>query len=173
MATLAGKLLTMGRVLAPFGVRGWCKVHSDTDPPDNLLDYSPWRLAPWRLEGSPRPVRVLDGRRHGKLLVACLEGCDDRDRAALLAGVEIQIPRDRLPPAGPDEIYWADLLGLRVETLDGVALGIVSHVFPTGANDVLVVRGERERLLPLLWERVIRELDLADGLLRVDWDADF
>jgi 16S rRNA processing protein RimM len=117
---------------------------------------------------------VAAGRAHGKILVARLEGCDDRDAAEALVGYEIQVPRSRLPDdLAPGEYYWADLVGLRVETLGGVELGRIARLFETGANDVIVVEGKRERLLPYVWQQVVREVDLGAGVMRVDWDPDF
>jgi 16S rRNA processing protein RimM len=117
--------------------------------------------------------RVKEGRRHGKGIIAKLIGCDDRDRAAALVGQPVAVRRDQLPPPGADELYWADLEGLMVETLDGASLGRVSRLFETGANDVMVVDGDRERLLPFVWDQVIKEVDFGSGVVRVDWDPDF
>jgi len=163
-------MVPLGRIAGVFGVRGWVKVHSDTEPRDNILSYSPWYL---QQGGDWEPRKLLDGRRQGKGLVARLQGCADRDQAAALMGCLIAVPRDWLPALDPDEYYWSDLEGLRVVTATGAELGRVSQLFATGANDVLVVRGERERLLPFVWNRVILEVDLEGGLIRVDWDPDF
>jgi 16S rRNA processing protein RimM len=158
--------IVLGRVAGVYGVRGWVRVFSDTDPRDNILRY-----APWLLNGTLH--RVLEGRKHGKGLVVRLEGCDDRDQAAALVGQAISIYRDQLPAPRPDEFYWADLEGLSVETLNGEPLGRVSHLFSTGANDVLVIKGERERLLPFAWDDVVKDVDFDAGMIRVDWDPDF
>jgi 16S rRNA processing protein RimM len=158
--------IVLGRVAGVYGVRGWVRVFSDTDPRDNILRY-----APWLLNGTLH--RVLEGRKHGKGLVVRLEGCDDRDQAAALVGQAISIYRDQLPAPRPDEFYWADLEGLSVETLNGEPLGRVSHLFSTGANDVLVIKGERERLLPFVWGDVVKDVDFDAGVMRVDWDPDF
>ncbi|MDD3450013.1 MAG: ribosome maturation factor RimM [Gammaproteobacteria bacterium] len=166
----ATDLLVMGRVSGVFGVRGWVKVWSYSDPRENLLEYPVWRL---RLAGGWRPVRVLEGRAHGKALVARLEGCGDREAARALIGADIAVRREELPLLPPGEYYWGELEGLRVETLEGRALGVVDHLIETGANDVLVVRGERERLIPYLPGEVVREVDLEQGTLRVDWDPEF
>lgn len=160
--------LVLGHIDGVYGVRGWVKVFSETEPREGILRYSPWLLGT-----SDAPRRVAEGRAHGKGVVARLEGCDDRDQAALLVGQEIAVTRDRLPPPRADEFYWIDLEGLAVETLDGVPLGRVSHLFSTGANDVLVVVGERERLLPFTWEAVVRSVDFERRLIQVDWDPDF
>jgi len=116
---------------------------------------------------------VIEGRRHGKGVVARLSGCDDRDQAATLMEQEIAVDRGRLPPPSADEWYWTDLEGLGVWNREGVCLGSVDHLFSTGVNDVLVVSGERERLLPFAWGDVIRSVDLEKGRIEVDWDPDF
>jgi 16S rRNA processing protein RimM len=162
------RTVVLGRIVGVFGVNGWIKVFSETEPRGNILSYSPWCVGPDR-----RPLRVLEGRLQGKRLVAQLEHCADRDQAAALVGMEIAVWRDQLPPPSADELYWADLEGLVVETLDGVALGRVDYLFATGANDVVVVRGHRERLIPFLWDAVVKDVDFARGIMRVDWDPDF
>jgi len=161
-------MLVLGRIAAPYGLRGWVKIFSETEPRDNILSYQPWYLGESR-----RPCRFVEGRRHGKGVVAKLEGCEDRDQATALVGQEIAIRRDQLPPAGAEEFYWADLEGLRVETLDGIWLGRVEYLFATATNDVMVVEGDRKRLLPFLWDQVVRDVDLELGQIRVDWDSDF
>lgn len=162
--------LIVGRIVGLFGVRGWVKVLSFTDPRDNVVRYRRWQLGQ---RGAWRGVKVEDGRAHGKGVVAKLEGCDDRDAATLLIGAEIAIEREQLEALAPGEYYWTDLIGLKVLTEQGVELGVVDHLFETGANDVLVVRGERERLIPYVRGQVIKAVDLGRGELRVDWDPDF
>ena len=162
------RTLVLGRITGLYGVRGWVKVFSETEPRENILSYQPWLLGE-----SCTPCRLMEGRRQGKGLVAKLEGCDDRDRAAAFVGQVISVRRDQLPPAGTEEFYWADLEGLSVETLSGIRLGRVGRLFATAANDVMVVEGERERLVPFLWGRVVREVDLELGRIRVDWEPDF
>lgn len=160
------KPVVLGRVVGVYGVRGWVRVYSETDPLDNILDYSPWLV-----NGTVR--RVAEGRRHGKGLVVRLVGCVDRDQSAALVGQAISVYRDQLPPPRPDEVYWADLEGLSVETIEGVPIGRVSHLFSTGANDVLVVCGDRERLLPFVWGNVVKDVDLEAKRISVDWDPEF
>lgn len=161
--------IVVGRIAGVFGVRGWVKIFSHTKPLENILSYSPWQVLQ---AGRWLSLKPMSGRVHGKGLVAQLEGYTDRDAAASLVGCDIAIDRSQMPPAAADEVYWADLVGLKVITLDGLELGVVDHLLETGANDVLVVQGERERLLPYI-DQVVRELDLAAGLIRVDWDAEF
>ena len=166
----ADDLLVMGRVTAPYGVKGWLRVHAYTEAPENLLDYTPWYLA----TGSGwRETRPLEGRPHGKGLVVRLAGCADRDAAAAMAGTDIAVHRSQLPATAEDEYYWSDLIGLQVVTVNGTELGRVDHLLETGANDVLVVRNDRERLVPFVQGEVIRSVDLDAGVIRVDWDPDF
>ena len=161
----------LGRVNGLFGTAGWVKVFSHTAPRENILSYSPWYLY---CGGRWQRLEPEEGRRQGKSVVARLCGCTDRDRAALLMGCDIAVRRDQLPEADEaGEYYWTDLEGLRVRTVDGTDLGVVHHLFETGANDVVVVRGERERLIPYLWERVVRSVDLEAGVMIVDWDPEF
>ena len=123
--------------------------------------------------GVERTLEPLEGRAQGKGLVVRLPGIDEREQAQALIGAEIFIPRSALPPPAADEFYWADLEGLEVATVDGVLLGRVSHLFATGANDVIVVRGERERLLPFLRPDVVKAIDFDARRITVDWDPEF
>ncbi len=166
----APRRVVVGEVSGVFGVRGWVRVYSHTDPRGNILRLSPWYLG---RGGDWTAFRVVEGRRHAKGIVAQLEGCGDRDGAAALVGRQIAVDRAQLPPPAEDEFYWTDLEGLRVLNLEGIDLGVVDHLFSTGANDVLVVQGERERLIPFVWDEVIREVAFDSREMRVDWDADF
>lgn len=159
----------MGRIVAPYGIRGWVKIQPGTEEVDGLLSYRSWWLARDR---DWQEYEVAEGRAHGAVLVAHLVGCDDRDRALDLRGMQVAVPRDALPAPRQGEYYWCDLIGVRVENRQGEALGQVEEVFATGANDVLVVRGERERLIPFI-DPVVVEVDLAEGRMLVDWAADY
>jgi 16S rRNA processing protein RimM len=163
-------MVVVGSVAGVFGVHGWIRVFSHTTPREHILDYSPWYLED--REGWEE-LRLVAGQRQGKGLLAHLEGCADRDQAMALMGRRIAVRRDQLPPLEPEQFYWADLEGLRVVTQAGLTLGQVDHLSATGANDVLVVRGERERLVPFVWGEVVKDVDLEQGLIRVDWDPDF
>jgi 16S rRNA processing protein RimM len=111
---------------------------------------------------------------HGKGVVAKLKGCDDRDAAAALMGMNIAIRREQLPAATEGEYYWADLVGLAVSNLEGVSLGVVEQLLETGANDVLVVvQGDVERLLPFVQGQFVKEVDLTNRRIIVDWDPEF
>lgn len=161
-------MIVMGRLGAPFGVRGWIKVQSYTETPDGLMEYSVWWVG---REGDWREIEVAEAAVHGKGLVARFDRIADREQAAQLKGLQVAVPRSRLPQT-EEEIYWADLIGLKVVNLQGVGLGVVQGLIATGANDVLEVRGGRERLIPFIGQ-VITDVDLQAGVIRVDWDADF
>ena len=162
--------VVLGRVSGLFGVEGWVRVFSHTEPREGIVHYRPLFL---KRQGEWREFRIEAGRAHGAGVVLKFAGCDDRDQAAALIQSDIAVRRIQLPPPKPGEYYWADLEGLRVVTLEGVELGVVSHLLATGANDVLVVKGEQERLLPFVQGPVVVEVDLERRLLRVDWDPDF
>ena len=162
--------ILLGRVLGAFGVRGELKLQSFTDPASMLLKYQPWVLVH---RGAEREISAARGRDTNKGVVLTLPGVEDRDAAEALAGAEVWVPRSRLPKPKPGEYYWVDLEGLRVVNREGIELGKVSYLFETGANDVMVVAGERDHLIPLLTEQFILDVDFEAGLVTVDWDADF
>ena len=164
------RFVTLGRISGAHGIQGWVRVHSDTSPRENILNYSPWHLV---RQGRRELRKVMAGRRQGKSVVAKLAACSDRNAAEVLVGALIEVPRSALPATRPGEYYWADLVGLEVRTLDGVDLGRVEQLFETGSNDVIVVQGERERLIPYIWDQVVREVDLDAGTMLVDWDPEF
>lgn len=163
--------IVVGKVSGVFGIKGWVKVYSFTEPRENILNYSPWFL---RKGSELRPVEVLEGALQGKAVVACLSGIADRDVAAGLGGYEIVIDAAMLPEPEADEYYWRDLVGLKVETEQGVSLGVVDYLLETGANDVLVVKSdERERLIPFVQGQFVKKINLEAGMMIVDWDPEF
>jgi 16S rRNA processing protein RimM len=164
------KYIVVGRISGLYGVQGWLKIYSHTAPKDNILSYSRWFL------DSPSgwsEVTLTSGRPQGKTLVAKLKGYNDRDQAAELINRDIALPRSQLPELESDEFYWADLEGLRVVTQAQIELGQIDHLFETGSNDVMVVKGDRERLIPFIRNQVVFEIDLAEGYMIVDWDPAF
>lgn len=161
----------MGEIRGAFGIQGWVKIYSYTDPRENVLTYSPWQV---EQRGECFSVAVMDGRRQGQAVVAALKGVATREQAEALRGAKIYIDRAQLPEPSPGEFYWVDLIGLNVVDLNGRCLGQVIDLIETGANDVLIVRGEkRDILIPWLRGRVIQQVDLASATLRVDWDPDY
>lgn len=176
----AGERIVLGRISGVFGVRGWLKVWSFTDPVDAILDYRTWWL---RLPHGWQKHEVDAGQRQGKGLVVHLAGCDDREEAARFLRAEIAVPAAELPCLPEGEYYWYQLEGLRVLAVQdkeaAVLLGEVDHLIETGANDVIVVRpcegsiDERQRLVPWVRDEVVLGVDLERKELRVDWDPSF
>lgn len=164
------KWVTLGRVSGVFGIKGWVKVESYTDPPGNIVAFDRWTL---RLRGADRAVEIERGQEHGGGVVAKLRGIDDRDSAREFVGAEVVIERNLLPEVGAGEYYWTDLEGLEVRTTAGVVLGTVQRLFATGAHDVLVVAGTPERLIPFVAGPIVKRVDLDAGLIEVDWSPDF
>ena len=162
------KQVALGYISAVHGIKGWVKIHSWTRPLEAILDYQPWLLGK-----EQKPVSILDGRKQGKSLVALLPGTNDREQASEFVGQKIFVERKQLPETGPDEYYWSDLEGLEVHTLDGEILGRVDRLMETGANDVLVIRGQREHLVPFIQGQFVRRIDLETGRIDVDWDPEF
>ena len=169
-APSAQKMILLGRIHGAFGVRGEVKLESFAEPLRGILRYQPWTLRDARGE---RELSGATGRETAKGLVATLPGVEDRDAAEALRGTEVWVSRSALPPPGPEEYYWVDLEGLRVVNLEGVDFGTVSHLFSTGANDVLVATGERERMIPFLQPQYIHSVDFEGGVVTVDWDPEF
>lgn len=171
-------MVIMGRIVAPYGVLGWLKVLPDTETIDSLFDYDMW----WLGKGDNwRELEVEQAKIHNDVLVVKLKGIDDRDAALACKGKQIAVPREQLPEADENEYYWSDLIGLRVKNKQDVDFGLITDVFETGANDVLVVQSDdvvpetknkQERLLPFIAD-VVLEVDIKAKTMLVDWDADF
>lgn len=178
-------MVVMGRIVAPYGVYGWLKVIPDTETIDSLFDYDTW----WLGKGDDwREMVVETAKIHNDVIVVKLAGIDDRDAAFACKGKQIAVPRDQLPEPEDNEYYWSDLIGLRVTNQQSVDFGLITEVFETGANDVLVVKPDvaqtdvaknepakekpQERLLPFI-DAVVLAVDLKAKTMLVDWDEDF
>jgi len=194
----ADHFITLGRIIGLHGVRGWVKVHSDTDPRENIFQHTVWSLS---RHGERRQFSVIHGRPQGKGLVAQLAGIADRDAASAWVGWHIEVRREELPDTAEGEYYWADLIGCEVFVVDGQRLGTAIKLFETGANDVLVIKDERsaeadpvsgragsmlgrERvdqqsvkrrpdiLVPWVQGSVICSVDIVTKRIEIDWDPD-
>lgn len=161
--------VVLGRVAGLFGVRGWVKVFSYTDPREAVLNYRRWWL---RFDSDWQTATVREGKRHGKTVIVSLEGIDDAEAAKELLGRDIAVSRSELPVPDDGHYYWSDLQGLTVRHRDGTELGKVGYVLETGANDVLVIEGDKERLIPFIADEVILDVDLANRVISVDWEWD-
>ncbi|QVL44993.1 MAG: ribosome maturation factor RimM [Methylophilaceae bacterium] len=170
MKTGADSLVIMGRIVAPYGVQGWVKVLPDTEALDGLLDYQTWQVGK---DGDWKRMKLMSGKVHNDVLVVKLEGVNDRDTAFACKGMQIAVTRDALPALNDeDEFYWSDLIGLAVTNQQGIAFGKIVDVFETGANDVIVVQGETQRLIPFAEHTVIK-VDIEQQTMLVDWGEDY
>ncbi|MEW9810011.1 MAG: ribosome maturation factor RimM [Candidatus Symbiodolus clandestinus] len=169
--------LIVGTFGAPYGVRGWLKVHAMTENRYDMIKYQPWLV---QRQGSWSPILLADWKQPDKNLLVKLAGIDDRDSAQSMVSSTIAIDATQLPPLPDGEYYWCQLIGCQVVNTANYRLGIVTQLLETGANDVLVVKAtandiysKSERLLPWIEPRVIQQVDLANRLLTVDWDPEF
>ena len=165
------EIIAVGKINGVYGVKGWVKVFSETDPREGITKYNPWFL---KQQGEWREVKLESGKRQAKTVIAKLEGYDDRDESLLLNGAIIGIKPEQLDSLGEDGFYWRDLTGCRVVNQQGVELGTVNRLIETGANDVLVVKSDQddhERLIPWTMGHAVIEVDLEQNLILVDWDA--
>jgi 16S rRNA processing protein RimM len=170
----ASDRLVVGKIGAPYGVKGWVKINSYTDESTGIFDYTPWYL------GCEKEYTIEQWRFSGKTLVAKIVGVETRDDAESIKNLDIQITADQLPELSADDYYWRDLIGMQVETLQGYGLGTVKEMFETGANDVMLVKarsndafGQKERMLPFIRESVIKTVDMQARTIIVDWDPGF
>lgn len=169
MALSDDKPVVLGRISGVFGVKGWVRIHSHTDPREAILGYRDWLI---EHSGDWKAIEVAEGKRHGKTVIVRLAGVEDRDAAAEFVNALVGVQRSSLPATGEDEYYWSDLEGLQVVHRDGNVLGRVAYLLETGANDVLVVQGDREILIPFVNDDVIEDVDLAEGVISVNWEWD-
>jgi len=162
------KIVQVGNISGVHGIKGWVKIYSLTEPKEAIFEYQPWLLGETFEE-----VRVAQGKQHGKHLIALLKKVSDRDQAESLVKQSIWVYRDQFPELSDDEFYWTDLTGLSVRLEGGTELGTIDSMLATGANDVMVVRGEKERLIPFVPGQYVKQVNLDDGVVIVDWDPDF
>ena len=161
----------MGRIVAPYGLKGWVRIEPYSAVPDSLSAYPAWWVGK---KGEWRKLKVAQSvLQHGASLVARFEAWTERDAALALKGSEVAVEREALPQNADDEFYWADLVGLKVVNAKDEGLGMVAGLFDNGAHPVMrVVDGETERLLPFV-EQVVRQVDRAEGRIRVEWELDW
>lgn len=163
----ASDLVILGRISAVFGIKGWLKLFSHTEPREAILDY---RNCLVRQGKEWKPWVIAEGKRHGNQIIVRIDDVDDRDAAMAWVGADIGIRRADLPDAGAEHYYWSDLEGLAVVNQQGRTLGTVDYMLSTGANDVMVVKGEQEVLIPFVIGQYVCGVDLAEGVIQVEWD---
>lgn len=160
----------VGRFGRPHGIKGFITVISFTDPRDNIMQYNDWHV---RLNDKWQTLDLLNLDINHQLILTQVKGYQDREDVACLTNKDIAIKRDKLPVLAPGEFYWHELVGMQVKSTEGLLLGTVTELMSTGANDVLIVEGEKRCLIPYLPGRSIINVDNSQRVITVDWDMDF
>ena len=172
MAT-SDEFIPVGKISGVFGIKGWMKIFSFTDPRQNILNYSPLYLS---RKGEWVEVKVSNGRMQGKGVVISFADITEPAQVLPLIGAELAISEQQLKPTAKDEFYWSDLIGLTVVNVHDEILGIVDNLLETGAHDVLLVKDKEhatERLIPFVMDEIVELVDLDSKLIRVDWELDY
>ena len=171
------RIEVVGKLGSTYGIRGWLRVYSSTEYAESIFDYQPWFL---KIKGQWQPTELESWKHHNHELIAKLKNVNDRETAQSLANIEIGVDLSVFPRLEEGDYYWHDLIGCNVVNLEGYAMGTVTEMMETGSNDVLVVRanskdafGKQERLIPFLYEQVVKRVDLTTKVIEVDWDAGF
>jgi 16S rRNA processing protein RimM len=159
----------LGRLGAPYGIKGWLHIESHTDPKQALLKYRDWTLK--FASGERAQRRLAEGRAHGEGLVGRIEGVADRNAAALLTGARIEVQRSHLPAPKKNEYYQADLVGMTVANLEGAALGTVSHFVDSAAGSLMVISGAGPEYWVPARPQHLKKVDVAARTIVVDWPA--
>ena len=169
----------LGKVSGFYGVRGWVKLYSYTNPRENVVQYSSLKIKQAGQE-QWQAIKLDSGKIHGKGVVAHFKGYDTRELVADLIGSELAVQRSDFKASAKDEFYWADLIGQQVVNLQDVELGVVARLMQTSANDVLVIKAttrhiesKAEILIPFVMQHYIKNVDLKSGVISVDWPADW
>lgn len=166
-------MILIAHIGAPFGIQGFVKINSYTDPFDQLLHYQPWFI---KIDDAYQPVVVDKVKIQNDHIVVRFKDCHDRTQASRYTNTALYIPRDALPALATDEYYLSDLEGLNIYQIDGSFMGTVQWIMRTGANDVLVVwdvERNKEHLIPFLLNDTIITIDLKQRIAHVNWDPDF
>ena len=171
------RIEVVGKLGSTYGIRGWLRIYSSTEQAESIFDYHPWFL---KIKGEWQPTELENWRHHNHEIIVKLKGVDDREAAQILANVEIGVDLSVFPELEEGDYYWHDLIGCSVVNLEGYTMGTVTEMMETGSNDVLVVKantkdafGKQERLIPFLYEQVVKRVDLTTKTIEVDWDAGF
>lgn len=171
------RIEVVGKLGSTYGIRGWLRIYSSTEQAESIFDDQPWFL---KIKGEWQPAELENWRHHNHEIIVKLKGVDDREAAQILATVEIGVDLSVFPELEEGDYYWHDLIGCSVVNLEGYTMGTVTEMMETGSNDVLVVKantkdafGKQERLIPFLYEQVVKRVDLTTKTIEVDWDAGF
>ncbi|WP_439239525.1 ribosome maturation factor RimM [Lonepinella sp. BR2919] len=171
------RIEVVGKLGSTYGIRGWLRIYSSTESAENIFAYQPWFL---KIKGQWQATELESWKHHNHELIVKLKNVNDREVAQTLANVEIGVDLSVFPALEDGDYYWHDLIGCQVVNLQGYSMGAVTEMMETGSNDVLVVRanskdafGKQERLIPFLYEQVVKRVDLTTKTIEVDWDAGF
>ena len=156
-------MITIGEIVAPYGLRGELRVQPHTDFPDRFATLEQVWIS--STEGAPRQYRLRSARLHAARgqVVLSLTGVDGRVAAEQLRGALVQIPDEQAVELPADTYFEHDILGLEVVTTEGEALGKITDILHTGANDVYVTP---RCLIPAI-EAVVQEVDLEAGRMLI------
>jgi 16S rRNA processing protein RimM len=162
------KKIHVGKITDAHGIKGWLKIVSFTSPPENIVRYSSWII---QKDGKDQVYTVVEGKQNHNKIIVKLRNIDERTQAEKLKNSEIKIMRSELPNLGEQKYYWSDLEGLKVLNIDQESIGIVGSLFETGANDVLVVKGKKNKriLIPFVMDEIIKEVNIDLEYIKVDW----
>jgi 16S rRNA processing protein RimM len=163
------KKLLVGKINGFFGVQGWVKIFSYTEPRKNILEYQPWFFID---NGTYKVIEITTGREQSKTIIAHVKGIDNRDQAGQLIGKGLYINKDQLPELSNVEHYWYELTGFQVINKNQVDLGVVDYLVDTGSNNVLVTKGDKEHWIPYI-EPFLVSVDKQNRVISVDWDENF
>ena len=171
------RIEVVGKLGSTYGIRGWLRIYSSTEQAESIFEYRPWFL---KIKGEWQPTELENWRHHNHEIIVKLKDVDDREAAQTLANVEIGVDLSVFTELEEGDYYWHDLIGCSVVNLEGYTMGTVTEMMETGSNDVLVVKantkdafGKQERLIPFLYEQVVKRVDLTTKTIEVDWDAGF
>lgn len=162
--------IVIGRFGRPHGIKGLVTIISFTEPRDNILNYTNWHAC---IHDVMQPLKLFEIGTTNKNILTKVEEYPEREDVARLTNVDIVIKRGQLATLEPGEYYWHQLIGMEVFNQEGSLLGLVKEILPTGANDVLVVMGEKRHLIPYLPGKFVKEINNSQRIINVDWDADF
>ncbi|MFK7864944.1 MAG: ribosome maturation factor RimM [Pseudohongiellaceae bacterium] len=168
--------VVLGKLGKAHGIKGWLRVISFTSPAENLLEYHSFDA---HRNGKHEKVEIDGYKQQAGGFIAHVKGVDTPEAARLLTGYELNVLVSELPVLEQDDIYWYQLEGLKVENQHQQNLGSVARLLETGANDVIVVQATassidgRERLIPFIRESIISKIDLPNGIIEVNWEADY
>lgn len=165
--TSTDEYVIVGKIGATYGIKGWLKIQSFTETMLGIVEFNPWYIE----RGNEwQAIDIEDGRQHGNTVIVKLKGLNNPEQARLLTGKKIAVKQSQLPALKKDEYYWRDLEGLTVKNQRGEVLGTIAYLLATGANDVIVIKGDKEYGIPYLPGKVVKSIDLVSRIMTVDWE---